>query len=805
MRRRFARITYPVLGLGLLTMGLPALAPATPLAPSTLTKSAQNVTHPGANPVNHQDVLNWVVNYDNEGAGAATITDPISGAGTTQTFVPGSLHVPPGWTPGWSTDGTTFGGTDTGTATTAVRATNPDARPGGTSLGAGLVPPVQPSVTATGGDGYTPIIHRTPSGTVEAWNMYHHTAAPNAALVCTDLSAGALCAGGPWPKPLNTAVGPFGSGNTADITTGYIPTYVQDPGRPGVTYYGAATASNSVGIGCVDFSTRTNCGYFPLGSGTGIGGVSSTGGNVYGVSTSGQVLCMVIASRTPCAGQPYAPVVPANTISGIWYLGSTTVAGGKVFASSSPSGAAPVLGCFDPATGTACAGWATPLAVGGAGNFTFNAFTAYNTAGTAVGACVNLRSPVPTAVCYTIGGAPLTAPAVFGTLAPGVAVFNPETVTAPNGHLQGYFGAWAGGLAGGTVCYDWTIAAPCAGFPVPATHPNVNGGDTRDYGYAYDAVTQCLIGLGDAGILFSLEPATGGSPCVHSGASVELTPADFYCDGGTNHVQGYQNAKLENINLANVNLAASTVDVADTGGAVFAHPAIAPDGTIDLSGVSYAAHPSITVSVHLVLNNGNDFTGGNQPKLTLNFLGDAPQLCFKTTVAATCTVTGVSNTATATDATGAITSNTVSFAVAPGPNCQPNVTFNKEVCSSSNNHECRPFGPGPWVKNAALGPLSLLGATLHWRITVTNAGPVAISNATINDSAAPTCVTAAGTFTLVAGSSVQFFCDTQVLTSLLSFTNTASATYTPTNSPPGTPPTTTAPSSARACSGLICL
>lgn len=803
MRRRFSLITSAVLGASLLVLG----APEAVAAPSVLTKTAQDVTNPGANPVNHADILNWVVNYTNNGpAGpaSAAITDAIDGAGTAQTFVPGSLHTPPGWTPSWSTDGTNFGGTDTGTATTAVRAANANARPGGTNLSAGLVPPVQPSVTATGGDGYTPIIYRTPSGTVEAWNMYHHTTAPSPALVCTDLSAGALCAGGPWPKPLNTTPGPFGSGATADVTTGYIPTYVSDPGRPGVTYYGAATAGNSIGIGCVDFATRANCGYFPLGTGTGIGGVVSTGGNVYGVATTGQILCLVIATRTPCAGQPYAPVVPANNISG-WYLGSMTVAGGKLFASSSPGGAAPVLGCFDPATGTACSGWATPLPVGVVGNFTFNAFTAYNTAGTAVGVCINQRSAVPNAVCYTIAGAPLAAPTAFGSLASGVAVFNPETVTAPNGHVQGYFGVWSGGVLGATVCYDWTTASTCAGFPFPATHPTVNGGDTRDYGYAYDTVTQCLIGLGDAGILFSLEPSTSGSPCVHSGASVELTPADFYCDGGTGHVRGYQNAKLENINLANVNLAASTVDVSDTGGAVIAHPSIAPDGTIDLSGISYAAHPSITTSVHLVLNNGNDFTGGNKPTLVLNFIGDPPQVCFKTTVASTCTITAISNTATGTDVTGALTSNTVSFPVAPGPSCQPNVTVNKEVCSSSNEHQCLPGGIGPWVKRAGLGPLSLLGATIHWRITVTNAGPVAISSATLNDAVEPGCVTAAGTFTLAAGASVQFFCNTHVLTSLLSVTNHASATYTPTNSPPGTPPTTTASSSAKACAQLLCL
>src|SRR4051794_28527310 len=74
---------------------------------------------------------------------AATITDPIKGAPNGQTYVPDSLKVPPGWSRSWSTDGTTFQSSDTGTATTAVRATTPSARQGGTNLSADLLPPLQ--------------------------------------------------------------------------------------------------------------------------------------------------------------------------------------------------------------------------------------------------------------------------------------------------------------------------------------------------------------------------------------------------------------------------------------------------------------------------------------------------------------------------------------------------------------------------------------------------------------------------------------------------------------------------------------
>jgi hypothetical protein len=93
--------------------------------------------------VNHGDTVNWVISYaDNAGTGSATITDPITGAGTTQAYVPGSLQAPPGWIPSWSTGGTSFAGTEPASGTVAVQATNPDAHIGGTDLVRQLLPPV---------------------------------------------------------------------------------------------------------------------------------------------------------------------------------------------------------------------------------------------------------------------------------------------------------------------------------------------------------------------------------------------------------------------------------------------------------------------------------------------------------------------------------------------------------------------------------------------------------------------------------------------------------------------------------------
>jgi uncharacterized repeat protein (TIGR01451 family) len=798
----------------------PRAASAAGTAASTLVKSAQNVTHPGRPAADHGDTVNWTLGYHDAAAGdpaPATITDAVQGAGTAQSYVPGSLKVPPGWTPSWSVDGTTFTATDPGAATTAVRATDPAATSDGTSVRAGLLPPVQAASRSTGGDGFTPILHRTASGGVEAWNIYHHTGPAAPLVVCNDLSSNQPCPGGPWPRPLNTAPGPLGSGSTGDVYTPLTPQYVLDPGRPGVVYY-PAVADGAVGVGCLDMGARANCGFVALlasggtpSSANGLAGVVAVGGNVYGVASTGQVLCMDIAARTPCAGQPYARIVPPNhDLPGRpndLYQGSAVAAGGKVFASSAPvnsstANGGPALGCFDPATNDVCAGWTTPHPAGPASAYTYNAFAAYDTAGQASGVCTTDSGGANAATfCYALDGGPATAAATgLDSLGGGTLVFNPEVVTA-DGDVRSYFPVWGGALAGDTVCFSWTHAQPCAGFPAVAGHPAVNGGATRDYGYSYDATTGCLIGLGDAGVLFSMDPTSAHSPCAHSGASVDLRPDAFYCDGAPGHVQGYTQARLEDIDLAHADLNASTVTVSDTGGGVVARPALPADGVIDLSGISAADHPALTVTVQLVLTDTSDFTSTRHPSLVASFQGDDPQVCLRTVVTTDCATTQVTDTGTGTDSTGPLTSNTVSLDVAPGSLCRPHLTVGKEICTVASPHTCGPGGPGPWAKSSPVGLLGLLG-TAYWRITLTNDGPVDAVNVTVNDPTTPQCHIAAGTFTLAAGAVRQVYCSSFLLA--LPLKNTASATYRSALDPPSAPPVTSEPSSAVACS-LLCV
>lgn len=795
MRRRMLGSVLPLVLVAATAVALPATAEAA--AVSGLTKSVQGT----GSPADHGATANWVIGYDDQatGSGAATITDAV-GAG--QAFQTGSLHAPPGWTPSWSTDGSTFTGTEPASGVTAVRASNPDAGPDVTSLSASLTPPVQAVTTATGGDGFTPILYRTPGGTLQAWNIYHHLGATSPKVVCTDLATGQRCPGGPWPKVLNTAPGPLGTLGAGDIASTMVQQYVRDPAAPAKVYYPAVTAA-SVGVGCLDMAATANCGYWSL-SPTGgspavssIGGFVATGGNLYGIVSSGAVVCWKMASQSACGGQPYAPIVPAANQPYVY--GAVTLVAGKVFASTSNPGTGqqPSLGCFDPATATACANWAASRPTGPAVNYNYNDYTAFDASGAPVGACATTTGGTNVTTCYALDGSALAAPPGPAALPGGVYAFPPEVVTDPSGHVRSYLPIWNGGYPGAALCHDWTTGAACAGLPAVITHPSANGGATRDYGYTYDPPSGCLIGLGDAGVLFSMDPTTGATPCVRSGGQVTLRPGDFYCDGGS-HVQGYTAARLTGVDPANVDFAASRVTVVDQGGATVPTPGFAPDGSVDLTGVSVAAHPSITVTTTLLLHNGTGFSG----RLVVDYAGDAPQLCFRTTIATDCAVASVANTATGTDSTGSFTSNTVTLPVAPGASCTPKVKVEKEICTSASASKCGPGGAGPWAKQAGVGLLGLLNATAYWRITVTNLGPVGITSAQVVDSVEPSCQT--GPFTLAAGTSKQVYCSTYALLNLFPITNQAKVSYVPVNVPPGTPPSYTGWSSAKACS-LLCI
>ncbi|MEA2685437.1 MAG: hypothetical protein QOE93_632, partial [Actinomycetota bacterium] len=654
---------------------LAVVAPPSPASAQTspLSKTGTVVGTGSTTTAAPGSTIDWVVSSTNptDGPVNATITDPIQAAGTDQAYVPGSLQVPPGFSPEWSTDGgSSFSATDQGTATNVVRASNPDLQSPATASGAVLPPPFQAVASPTNGDGFHPILFTTDAGVQQIWNIFHHTAANQ--MVCTDRLTGTRCAGWTGSRALTTTPGPFGSG-PSDVYSMTSTSVVVDPSDPHVYWALVVTPVDhpaSAGMLCMNLQTQSTCGYTPLSTSslalnTDNGQPVLVGTKSYALAgKAGQMLCFDTATIAACPGQPY----PMDQLYG---LSITPAINGQIFGAQTQQGVGTQMRawCFDPATNAKCAGW-NPSKVTNAPFGTFGGngprFATYDASGTVTGVCVGSSYSLTNFVlaCYDLAGNPVAGP-------PGIQFTNPaaysvgqyETygalaVAAPNGHTVTYFPViqsrtgFGSARNGGTYCYDWTAASPCASWPTTAGVPgdarwtNVNGGKTEDYGYAFDG--QCVFGLGNAGWLFSFDPVTGASPCSKTTATMTLDPSAFYCDGKPGHVQGYDSVSLEDIDLSTVNFTTSSVTIRDGDGNVVGTFAFDPvTGEADISSIPATTSP-IEATLDIVLLNGSSFTATNHPRAVLSFVGDAPQMCFQTRVAADCTATEVSNQATAT-------------------------------------------------------------------------------------------------------------------------------------------------------------
>ncbi|MFD8596575.1 hypothetical protein ACFV1L_16400 [Kitasatospora sp. NPDC059646] len=763
--------------------------------PVTLSKTGTDLATGSTTQTAHGDTVRWVVSATNpDGVPVdATITDVIQGgpgsAPESQTYVPGTLQAPPGFTKQWSTDGgATFTGTDQGPATNAVQARNPMLASPATGQVVQIPPPFTPVNTATGGDGFTPILYTaTINGvaTPEVWNIYHHGFSNQASVVCTDLLTNGPCPapdGTPatWPRALNSSEP---GATTGDLGSTRTPTYVQIGSK---LYYAAISrvTFGLIGVGCIDLQAQASCGFTPLQTGSGLvvgGVVQAPNGLLYAVSGTGEILCYDAAANAPCG--TFDIGLPPNEGQVVFsgdYAGIMRTINGKIYVTdNTPAPEPTVMSCFDPSTNAACAGWATPRTVvtptGSAPARADNVFEMYNPAGAVTGVCTivggvyqEVNPAVGTVVCFDLTGNPIAAPPGLTTLvstnaAPGEANYQvPLTITAPNGHLETEFPLWiyqgnTPTLNSTSYCYDWTTQAPCAQYGTNGIvngPPNVNGGNTSPYGYAYDG--QCKYSLGDTGYLFTLDPVTGASPCLKTKAQSTVNPAAFYCDGATGHVRSYGAVSLIGIDPTTVDFTQSSVTVyAADGTVVGTFPFDPATGTADISSVPVADSP-IQVVANLTLTSGSSFTPDNHPLMQVGFVGDAPQICYETKVATDCAVTSVSDHATAvTNGQPPVTSNTVTLQVAPSPECAPVLNVVKEVCTSDSPGDCGPGGPGPWGPVTTVPP----GATAFWRITVINPGPVEVNGITLTDDVTPSCAAAAGVFDLPPGAVHEVFCE----------------------------------------------
>ncbi len=166
--------------------------------------------------------------------------------------------------------------------------------------------------SATGGDGYTPIVRTMTSGESRIFVIYHHlkpssTSTPEDNINCVIASTSTFCPG--YPKYFSSVAGTSNSG-VDDIATSFYPHYVTE----GSKVYYAAQRANDNGVGCFDLEAGINCGYTALGSlnmsttasrPASFEGFERIGDNIYSIGKNANVYCYNLNTQAACVGQPY--------------------------------------------------------------------------------------------------------------------------------------------------------------------------------------------------------------------------------------------------------------------------------------------------------------------------------------------------------------------------------------------------------------------------------------------------------------------------------------------------------------------
>ncbi len=410
------------------------------------------------------------------------------------------------------------------------------------------------SVTITGGDGFIPIIYKT-----KVFNIFHHRVPsgnpnnPNYDINCIDTVTQAICPN--YPRYFSSTLGSSGRLDTgtagiADILTPNMPQAVIQ----GSQLFYPALRSGDNGMGCFDLDNGTNCGYFALGSLTNTGGfdpehmegIERVGNRLFGIGDDINFYCLDITlPSTPvaCAGQPYAvnTGITAQMPTSAWGRASRQVIGTKIYFLvnynfNNPKADARIS-CFDTNTNDRCAGWSSLEVLPGsfAQSYSLTLFEFPNTSGQSTSICT-AQLDVNPVQCWDLNSQLTVSPppGLFSNIGAAQPVTVAEELPIGN---KSYFALFSvinfqGATAsqGMAACYDFSIQARCTGFGSGGIKKwdgsdggiPVNGGNTRDYGYAANGI--CMFGLGDAGVLWSFDRDTGLVPAGNLSCTFSSVP-----------------------------------------------------------------------------------------------------------------------------------------------------------------------------------------------------------------------------------------------------------------------------------------
>ncbi len=376
-------------------------------------------------------------------------------------------------------------------------------------------PPIGSLTVAGSGDGFTPVTVGN-----KIYGVNHHSST----LECVDRATQAAC----WPKQqlFSTPTHTMNVVHPAVINDRVY--YIAWNGNTGST----PTPDGWLQLGCwntlIDARCTEQVDLFNVGHGT----LYHSGNELYIFAANRQVYCFQAPSLDECpdylGGRSTALSSEAGW--GSWFetraYNSDRVAhDGKVYVTLTNRGAVWVH-CWDLTTHSPCTMFSPRLLNGTRTGTTDDyqngrLFFWRDSTGTPVSLCSQGRAPVVD--CYTLttgsddtaaeGAMTATMSAINMSSFVGVSTYHAETNR--EFFVSGY-------ITSTTYCHDYTTSLPCGQV--------IN--DTGAFGlaetYGYEAQSNCLIGLGDSGIYFTLKPDMSG-PCDAGAATIDITPC--MCSG----------------------------------------------------------------------------------------------------------------------------------------------------------------------------------------------------------------------------------------------------------------------------------
>ena len=482
--------------------------------------------------------------------------------------------------------------------------------------------PTPPIGQGTGGDGHVPILVGT-----KVFAFFHHQSPTKVS--CIDRTTGMVCPG--YPRQLNVGASDI---NGPGAVTGDRIWWHAMLGN------GAFAQSASIGLQCWDAGSDSPCGMaiadrVPATTEQAASHPVLAAGKIWFAANTGKLYCREAASGAPCATPSLTTGLtggPTNCVARPSPAPCMDLVahGSRVFASLSGDKVA----CLDVVALQRCNGWAAPKAFNG----NWNLVNKHDASGATVGICViagnggggECVDDAMPATTTTISGWPAGSPPYHASQE---AEAGTRTLVARLGY-------------GGAGCYDWKTSAPCTGGGYDAggwlDHDTTNQPLPSGYGVTFDGT--CGVALGDPGEVFTVDVA-GYSPCttLRSGSGTgAIDLRTQRCDGGVGGA-GWKAVKLTDSDATELDHLTVTVRDAQTH-AVLLTGDLIPGGTLDISGIDPAQHPSIEADASVAAkSSAHPWDDGVPPRIVISWTPDPRHVCIQTKASDECAAGGTSS------------------------------------------------------------------------------------------------------------------------------------------------------------------